>query len=45
MPMEKLYDERGGYFFDPESEIEMARDCAESFQKYLNQAETKKRKK
>ena len=45
MPMEKLYAERGGYFFDPESEVEMARDCVESFQKYINQAETKKKKK
>jgi hypothetical protein len=45
MPMETLYAERGGYFFDPESEIEMARDCAESFQKYINQSEAKKKKK
>ena len=45
MPMEALFVERGGYFFDPESEVEMARDCAEAFQKYINQAETKKKKK
>jgi len=45
MPMETLYSERGGYFFDPESEIEMARDCAELFTKYIQQAETKKKKK
>jgi len=45
MPMEALHTERGGYFFDPESEIEMARDCAEQFTKYLNQTETKKKKK
>ena len=45
MPMEALFAERGGYFFDPESEVEMARDCAEAFQKYINQAETKKKKK
>ena len=45
MPMEALYAERGGYFFDPESEIKMARDCAESFQKYINQSEAKKKKK
>jgi len=43
--METLYAERGGYFFDPESEIEMARDCAKSFQKYTNQADQKKKKK
>ena len=45
MPMETLYVERGGYFFDPESEVEMAIDCAEQFAKYINQAETKKKKK
>jgi len=45
MPMEALFAERGGYFFDTESEIEMARDCAESFQKYINQSEAKKKKK
>ena len=44
MPMETLYAERGGYFFDPESEIEMARTCAEQFTKYINQSEEKKRK-
>jgi hypothetical protein len=45
LPMETLYAERGGYFFDPESEVEMARDCAEQFTKYINQAENKKKKK
>jgi hypothetical protein len=45
MPMETLYVERGGYFFDPESEVEMARDCAEQFTKYINQADQKKKKK
>jgi hypothetical protein len=45
MPMEALYAERGGYLFDPESEIDMSRDCAESFQKYINQSEAKKKKK
>jgi hypothetical protein len=45
MPMETLYVERGGYWFDPETEIDMATTCAEQFTKYLNQAETKKRKK
>jgi hypothetical protein len=37
--------ERGGYFFDPVAEVEMARDCCELFTKYAAQAETKKRKK
>jgi hypothetical protein len=45
MPMEAIYVERGGYFFDPVAEVDMARDCAESFQKYINQSETKKKKK
>jgi hypothetical protein len=44
LPMETLYSERGGYYFDPESEIEMARDCCELFEKYINQTEAKKRK-
>ena len=45
MPMEKLYVERSGYWFDPVAEVEMARDCCELFTKYIAQAETKKRKK
>jgi hypothetical protein len=45
MPMETLFAERGGYFFDPESEVEMARTCAEQFTKYINQADQKKKKK
>jgi hypothetical protein len=45
MPMEKIYAERGGYWFDPESEIDMARDLAEQFTSYLQNAETKKKKK
>jgi hypothetical protein len=45
MPMEALYVERNGYWFDPENEIEMARDCAELFTKYINQADQKKKKK
>ena len=45
LPMEALYVERGGYFFDPVAEVDMARDCAELFTKYAAQAETKKRKK
>ena len=44
MPMETLFAERGGYFFDPESEVEMARTCAEQFAKYINQSEKKKKK-
>lgn len=43
MPMETLYAERGGYWFDPENEIEMARDCCRLFEKYINQTETKKK--
>ena len=45
MPMETLYAERGGYWFDPVVELELAQECAEAFTKYTNQAETKKRKK
>jgi hypothetical protein len=45
MPMEALYVERGGYFFDPVAEVDMARDCSELFTKYAAQAETKKKKK
>jgi GAF domain-containing protein len=45
MPMEKIYAERNGYWFDPESEIDMARDLAEQFASYLQNAETKKKKK
>ena len=45
LPMEALYHERSGYYFDPESEVEMARDCCELFTKYINQTEAKKRKK
>ena len=45
MPMEAIYAERGGYFFDPVAEAELAQDCCQLFTKYINQAETKKRKK
>jgi hypothetical protein len=45
LPMEAIHLERGGYFFDPVAEVDMARDCAELFTKYAAQAETKKRKK
>ena len=45
MPMETIYAERGGYFFDPATEIDMATTCAEQFTKYINQADQKKKKK
>ena len=45
LPMETLYHERKGYWFDPATEVEMARDCCELFTKYINQSEEKKRKK
>lgn len=45
LPMEALYVERGGYFFDPVAEVELANDCCKLFTKYIAQAETKKRKK
>lgn len=45
MPMENIYQERGGYFFDPETELELAKDLAESFEKYINDHSTKKKKK
>jgi len=45
LPMEALYVERGGYFFDPVAEVDMAKDCSELFTKYAAQAETKKRNK
>lgn len=45
LPMEAIHTKRGGYFFDPESEIEIAKECAEAFTKYINQAEIKKKKK
>lgn len=45
LPMEALYHERNGYWFDPTTEIEMARDCCELFTKYINQSEEKKKKK
>ena len=44
MPMEHLAAERNGYWFDPETELELAKECADAFTKYLNQAEEKKRK-
>ena len=45
LPMEAIHAERGGYFFDPESEVEMARDCCELFTRYVEQSEKQKRKK
>jgi hypothetical protein len=37
MPMEQLYIDRGGYFFDPEdpSDAELAKECLKQFNKYL----------
>jgi hypothetical protein len=45
MPMEALFAERNGYWFDPATEIDMATTCAEQFTKYINQADQKKKKK
>lgn len=45
MPMEKLSAERSGYWFDPETEKDLAQECADQFTKYLQQAEAKKKKK
>lgn len=44
MPMEDMSVKRNGYWFDPETELELARECADKFEKYLNQAEQKKGK-
>ena len=44
MPMEKLYQERGGYYFDPETELELANECAQQFENYITAAETLKKK-
>lgn len=44
LPMEQLATERGGYWFNPE-ELELAQECAEAFTKYIQQSESKKRKK
>lgn len=43
MPMEKLFNERNGYWFTPD-EIELAQECADQFTKYLQQSEKKKKK-
>lgn len=44
MPMEDIYEQRNGYFFDPDSERDKAERCAATFQKYIQDAETKKGK-
>lgn len=44
MPMETLYAERGGYFFDPVAEVELAQNCCQLFTKYIEQSEAKKKK-
>lgn len=44
MPMNRLYHERGGYFFNPETESELAQQCLEDFQRY-DKDSTKKKKK
>jgi hypothetical protein len=44
LPMERLYEERKGYYFEPE-ELELANECARKFEKYLDQSEKKKGKK
>lgn len=44
MPMEDLFDKRNGYWFDPETELELARECADRFTKYLEQVEQRKNK-
>lgn len=43
MPMEQLAADRVGYWFDPSTEQELAQECAESFQRYIEQAESKKK--
>jgi len=45
MPMERLSTERSGYWFDPETEKDLAQECADQFTKYIQQAEAKKKKK
>ena len=45
MPMERLAAERQGYWFDPETEKDLAQECAEQFTKYIKDAEAKKKKK
>lgn len=45
MPMEDLAHKRNGYWFDPETELELARECADRFTKYLVESEKRKGKK
>jgi hypothetical protein len=45
MPMENLYQERGGYYFDPQTEMDKAQELAESFERYIKTHTDKKRKK
>lgn len=45
MPMENIYQERGGYYFDPATELETAQNLAESLERYLNDHSNKKKKK
>lgn len=45
MPMESIYEERGGYYFDPHTELDKAQDLAESFERYVNDHSNKKGKK
>jgi|688.fasta_scaffold82459_6 hypothetical protein len=45
MPMENLYQERGGYYFDPDTELDLAKNLAESFARYVNDHNAKKTKK
>jgi len=45
LPMEKLYAERGGYWFDPETESSMAHSLADQFSDYVKRNETKTKKK
>lgn len=45
MPMEKIYEERGGYYFEPHTELDKAQELAESFERYINDHSNKKGKK
>jgi len=44
MPMEKLAAERNGYWFDPATEFELARECADKFTQYIEDSEKRKKK-
>lgn len=45
MPMENLYQERKGYYFDPHTELEKAQELADSFERYIKSHTDKKKKK